>query len=53
MKVAPIHTAKNPIVFHNNNKCTERNNIESKNIKKGDGGLRLCNRCEKLNAEGK
>jgi|WetSurMetagenome_2_1015567.scaffolds.fasta_scaffold1176782_2 hypothetical protein len=54
MRVNPIHSKKSGTdVYHNNNKCPERNNIEDKNIQKGTGGLRLCNRCKKLNSESK
>lgn len=40
-------------VFHNNNKCTERNNIETHNLRQGTDGRRLCHRCAELNEEGK
>lgn len=40
-------------VHHNNTKCTEGNNIESRNRKEGTGGKPLCSHCSKLNAEGK
>ena len=54
MKVSPTHSQKpGTSVYHNNNKCTERNNIERKNVKKGTGGLRLCYHCKKLNAQRK
>ena len=51
-KAKEIH-AKKSKVYHNNKKCTERNNIESENIKKGKGGNRLCNTCKRLNSQGK
>ena len=47
-RVAPIHSANEP-VYHNNDKCTERNNIEARNRLSGDGGKRLCEHCERLN----
>jgi hypothetical protein len=51
MKVNPVHSKiSGTRVFHNNNKCTERNNIERKNIKPGTGGLKLCNHCKRLNS---
>ncbi len=54
MKVNPIYSKKSGTeVYHNNNKCTERNNIEKQNVKQGTGGLRLCNRCHELNAQSK
>jgi hypothetical protein len=36
-------------VYHNNDKCTERNNIEKSNIGQGKGGLLICSKCKKLN----
>jgi len=52
--VAPFHSSRpGETVHHNNNKCTEGNNIESYYRKPGTGGLPLCEHCKKLNAEGK
>ena len=51
-RVAPIHSVKQD-VHHNNNRCTERNNIESVNRREGTGGKPLCKRCAELNREGK
>lgn len=48
MKVAPTHSIKRT-VYHNNNRCTERNNIESENLRQGTGGKTLCKKCERLN----
>lgn len=48
MRLAPIHS-KNSDVYHNNSNCTERNNIEKRNILEGTGLRRLCKRCEYLN----
>lgn len=54
MLVSPFYSKrKNLKVYHNNNKCTEGNNIERENLKQGTGGRRLCERCKKLNREGK
>lgn len=54
MRISPFHSIRKDInVYHNNNKCTEGNNIERKNFKHGTGGKRLCERCKKLNREGK
>jgi hypothetical protein len=50
-QVAPTN-ARNSDVYHNNDKCTERNNIEPQNLQQGTGGKRLCNRCAELNAAG-
>lgn len=42
MKIKPIHSKRQGTdVYHNDNKCTERNNIEKPNIKQGTGGKRL------------
>lgn len=52
--VSPFHSKKaGTSVYHNNNKCTEGNNIERENKVSGTGGLSLCSHCKKLNAEGK
>ena len=54
MRISPFHSIRKDInVYHNNDKCTEGNNIERKNFKHGTGGKRLCERCKKLNREGK
>ena len=50
-RVSPCHSVKEP-VYHNNSKCTERNNIEPENRREGDGGKRLCDHCKRLNAAG-
>lgn len=53
-KVTPFHSKLSGTrVHHNNNKCTEGNNIESHNRKSGTGGHPLCERCKRRNAEGK
>ncbi len=36
-------------VYHNNSKCTERNNIERSNLRQGTGGKSLCQHCKSLN----
>ncbi len=46
-KVAPFHSVKQP-VHHDNNKCTEGNNIESENRRAGTGGKPKCSHCTKL-----
>jgi hypothetical protein len=35
-------------VYHNDNKCTLGNNIESRNRVSGTGGHRLCSQCKDL-----
>ncbi len=48
-KVAAYHSAKaGTKVHHNNNQCTEGNNIESYNRRSGTGGLPLCSHCQRL-----
>jgi hypothetical protein len=52
--IAAFHSSRpGEKVHHNNNKCTEGNNIETYNRKPGTGGLPLCEHCKRLNAEGK
>ena len=49
MKVSPFHsTEPNIEVYHNSNRCTEGNNIESRNWAAGTGGKRLCDHCHRL-----
>lgn len=49
-KVAPFHSIapNDPKVHHNNDKCTEGNNIEPRNRRAGTGGYRLCVACARL-----
>ncbi len=49
-KVAPIHSKlqSDKPVYHDNNECTERNNIEKKNIVHGTGGRPKCDHCKRL-----
>lgn len=49
-KVAPFHSVKpnTSNVHHNNNKCTEGNNIEKQNLRPGTAGRPLCTHCAKL-----
>ena len=55
-KVPPIYSAKPyaPQVYHDNNRCTERNNIEKENVRSGTGGSgrKLCDHCADLNRRG-
>jgi hypothetical protein len=52
--VAPFHSKlPGTQVYHNNNTCTEGNNIESYNKVPGTGNLRLCSACRDLNAAGR
>ena len=52
MKTNPWHSIKSD-VYHNNSKCTTRNNIERVNIRNGTGNKPLCKECKKLNKQGK
>ena len=57
-KVPPFYSANpnipaNERVYHNNNKCTEGNNIETYYLKQGTDNRPLCKTCQKLNSEGK
>lgn len=48
-KVAAFHSARpGTNVHHNDNKCTEGNNIESHNRRSGTGGHPLCKTCRDL-----
>ena len=48
-KVSPFHSKLvGTEVYHNDNKCTVGNNIESYNRVSGTGGLRLCQVCRNL-----
>lgn len=49
-KVAPFYSVKPyaPHVHHNNNRCTEGNNIETSNKRAGTGGRPLCQHCARL-----
>lgn len=46
-KVSPFHSIKQN-VYHDNNKCTEGNNIEKVNLRQGTGGKPKCLHCAKL-----
>ena len=49
-KVAPFHSKKptDDPVYHDNNACTEGNNIESYNRVAGTGGRPKCDHCSRL-----
>lgn len=48
-KVDPFHSKKpGTKKHHNNDRCTEGNNIESYNWASGTGGYRLCSNCKDL-----
>ncbi len=50
MAKVPAFHSKRPgtAKYHNDNKCTEGNNIESYNRVPGTGGLPLCHHCANL-----
>jgi hypothetical protein len=52
MRVNPWHSIKQNR-HHNNNRCTEGNNIESYYRRSGTGGKPLCHHCFTLNAQGR
>jgi hypothetical protein len=49
-KVPPFHSKKpgTKNVYHDNNKCTEGNNIERENLTQGTGGRPKCEHCARL-----
>lgn len=48
-KVPAFHSKKpNTDVYHDNDKCTEGNNIEPENRVSGTGGRPRCHRCRSL-----
>jgi hypothetical protein len=49
-KVSAWHSIKQQ-KHHDNNACTEGNNIESENRRDGTGGKPKCDRCKELNGE--
>jgi len=49
MKVNPFHSKKSGSnVYHDNNKCTEGNNIERENKASGTGGKSKCDHFKRL-----
>lgn len=49
-KVAAFHSSRESDrkVYHDNNSCTEGNNIETKYKTSGTGGRPRCNHCDRL-----
>lgn len=49
-KVSPFHSVRDADrkVYHNDNRCTEGNNIESRYRRTGTDGRPLCNHCSRL-----
>lgn len=53
--VAPFHSVKpnTKNVYHDNNKCTEGNNIEKEYLRSGTANRPRCEHCNRLAQEGK
>ena len=53
-RIYPFHSLKpgTANVHHDNNRCTEGNNIESLYLRQGTGERRLCEHCERLDRQG-
>lgn len=49
-KVPPFHSKRlnDPNVYHDNDKCTEGNNIEKQNRAPGTDGRPKCKHCQQL-----
>lgn len=47
-KVPPFHSRVQKDVYHDDNKCTEGNNIETKYRVSGTGSLPKCKHCREL-----
>jgi hypothetical protein len=47
MRVSPWNSVKQPI-HHNNDRCTEGNNVEPENRRDGTDGKPLCSHCQRL-----
>jgi hypothetical protein len=49
-QVSPWHSSRESDrkVYHNNDKCTEGNNIETRYRTNGTGGRPLCDHCNRL-----
>jgi hypothetical protein len=55
MRVAAIYSAlkTDRKVFHNNDRCVERNRIEPEHVRLGTDSRPVCEHCDKLTREGK
>ena len=48
-KMKPIHSDEpGRKVYHDNDGCTEANNIEKRHLEHGTGDKRICKHCKKL-----
>ena len=54
IRVSPFHSCKPNTrnVHHDNNKCTEGNNIERQYLRQGTDGRPKCEHCARLDAQG-
>lgn len=54
-KMSPVHSVKPGAkkVYHDNDRCTEFNNIERVNLREGTDGRPRCEHCARLNEQGK
>lgn len=50
-EVPPFHSAARTVVYHFDSWCTEGNNIERRNRKRGTDASRPCLRCEGLSGK--
>lgn len=48
MAKVSAYNSKKQNVHHNDNRCTEGNNIEKENLQSGTGGKPLCRHCAAL-----
>jgi hypothetical protein len=54
MQKSPWHSTRpGETVYHDNDKCTEGNNIEQRYFASGTGNRQKCDHCARLDAEGK
>ena len=51
-QTSPWHSIRQS-VYHNNTNCNTGNNIETENLRQGNGGKPLCQECAGLNAQGR
>ncbi len=53
-RTAPWHSIEPNTrnVYHDNTKCTEGNNIETENLRRGTAGREICEHCKRLDATG-
>lgn len=53
-RVSPFYSTRpGETVHHDNDRCTEGDNIEQHYLARGTGGRPLCSHCQRLDREGK